>query len=196
MALLSQKASNTVAGTGKIEGGYLSVTKLGDGDSYRFAICSDSAQEYWNLWGENSEGKKAPFRFASEPTEDDIARELGDYTPTLNYDKSGPNVPKFCVAFFVFDHGTEQIKVLELQHKSLIRELDKVTQQEEYADIQNWDVQISRSGLKMETTYSLMVLPRKKGTEEKVQVAWGEAQDAGWDLEALMTGDSPFGGKK
>ncbi len=46
MGFISAKASGIASGGGSGTGGYLTASKLGDGDSYRIAILS---QNLWNI---------------------------------------------------------------------------------------------------------------------------------------------------
>ena len=192
MPFLSATASKTVNGGGGNTGGYLSAGKLGDGESVRFAILSEEPLEAWTVWGENGDQKK-PFRFASEPSPSDIEAELGDFTQRQNYEQTGLEKPKFAVSCFVFDYQSETIKVLEIGQKGLMREIDALSQSEDYADLGAWDFTISRNGLKLNTEYRIVPGPRKKGMQEKIDAAWSEAQEKGYDLNQLLVGGSPFG---
>ena len=90
----SQQASKQAAGGGGR--GYLTVSKLGDGDSYEVAIVSDSPLEFWEVWGEGDDGTKKPFRFTGEPSPADIEAELGDFKQRMNY--GAPlSTPKFVI---------------------------------------------------------------------------------------------------
>ena len=141
----------------------------------------------------NAEGGKKPFRFPAEPTAEEVAEELGDYVPRMNYEGTEVEKPKFAIAFFVFDHADSKIKVYEIGQKTLIKELDKLSNDEDYSDLHAWDMKITRTGLKMATEYSILPSPRKAGMDEKIQAAWSAAQEAGYDLTELMSGGSPFG---
>ena len=83
MGFISAKASNIASGGGGGTGGYLTASKLGDGDSYRIAILSPEPLEYWTVWGESGDQKK-PFRFADEPHAQEILQELGDFKQRMN----------------------------------------------------------------------------------------------------------------
>lgn len=78
MGFLSKKASASV-NAGSSGGGYLSVSKLPDGGSVRFALLSEQPLEGYEAWGANAEGQSKPFRFDFEPTPEDVAAELGEY---------------------------------------------------------------------------------------------------------------------
>ena len=186
--------SGRKAAEGGKGGGFLSVSKLGDGEEYRLAIVSEEPLESWTVWGELDE-KKKPFRFTSEPDAEDILAELGDYQQRMTYEGDKLEPPKFSIAFFVYDYQDGQIKVLEIPQKTLIKEIDKLSNDEDYQNLHDWDLKFSRSGLKLETKYSILPCPRKEGSQEKISEAWAEALTAGCDINALLTGDSPFGEK-
>jgi hypothetical protein len=192
MGFLSQSAAKSISGGGNT-GGYLSASKLSDGESMRFSIVSQEPLEFFCVWGEDSEKNKKPFRFVSEPSPSDIRAELGEFTQRMNYEGTELEKPKFAISFFVFDYQTETIKVLEIGQKGLMKELDKLSQEEEYSDLSAWDMKISRTGVKLNTEYRLMPIPRKKGSDDKIAAAIAAADEAGYDIQQLLVGNSPFG---
>ncbi len=194
MAFISATASKVANGGGTGTGGYLTASKLGDGESYRIAIVSDAPLEYWTVWGENDEGQKKPFRFSAEPSAEDITAELGDFKQRMNYEGTALEAPKFGLSFFCFDYADSKIKVFEITQKTLIKEIDKLSQDEDYADIHAWDLKVNRTGLKMNTEYSILPSPRKKGSDEEIKAAWSAAEESGYDLQQLLVGGNPFGG--
>ena len=100
--------------------------------------------------------KKKPFRFNAEPSAEDIEAELGDFKQRMNYEGTALEAPKFGLSFFCFDYADSKIKVFEITQKTLIKELDKLSQDEDYADIHAWDLKVNRTGLKMNTEYSIL----------------------------------------
>ena len=193
MGFISANAAKQASGGGGGNGGYLTASKLGDGDSYRIAIVSEAPLEYWTVWGESEDGIKKPFRFSAEPSAADIEAELGDFKQRMNYEGTQLEAPKFGLSFFCFDYADSKIKVFEITQKTLIKELDKLSQDEDYADIHAWDLKVNRSGLKMNTEYSILPSPRKKGSDEEIKAAWSAAEEAGYDLSQLLVGGNPFG---
>ena len=171
----------------------MSASKLGDGESYRVAILSDEPLEYFTVWGESDEGQKKPFRFVSEPSPSDIEAELGEFKQRMNYEGTELEKPKFGLSFFCFDYADEKVKVFEITQKTLMKELDGISQSEDYEDFAAWDMVFSRKGLKMNTEYKILPGPRKKGFQEKIDAAWSEAEGKGYDLQQLLNGGSPFG---
>lgn len=189
MALLSKSAQSAVAGAG---GGFLNPSKISAGSSVRFALLSDEPLEFYEAWGEGPDGKAKPFRFASEPTPDDITMAMGDYTRRLNRDGTGFEAVKFSIALPVYNYDAAEIQILSLTQKSIIRELDAVSQTEDYADITATDFTLGKEGSGLSTEYKLMPVPRRKGADATIAAAWEEAKAAGFDLERMMTGGNPF----
>ena len=192
MGFISATASKVAAG-GSSQGAYMTVSKLGDGENYRVAIVSESPLEYWTVWGESEEGKKKPFRFSAEPSQSDIDAALGDFKQRMNYEQTALEAHKFCLSFFVFDYQDGKIKVFEITQKTLIKELDRLSQDEDYADIHAWDLKFSRTGLKMATEYKILPSPRKSDSQAKIDEAWSAAESSGFDITQLLVGGSPFG---
>lgn len=191
---LSATASQAVSSGGSSNsGGYLSASKLGDGESFRFAIVSESPLEFWVVWGETDEGVRKPFRFIQEPAPSEIEAELGEFKQRMNFENTALEKPKFAICAFVYDYTSEEIKVLEIGQKTLLKELDALSNNEDYSDLTAWDLTISRTGLKKATEYRVVPGPRKKGFQAKIETAWSEAQSKGFDLGQLLLGGSPFG---
>ena len=192
MAFLSKKATSAVSTGGSGGGNYLSPSKLQSGGSMRFALASDEPLEMYEVWGENAEGAKRPFRFLEEPTSDDIAAEMGDdFQRRENRDGTAPEPAKFVIAVPVYSYESGSIGILSLSQKGLIRELDAVSQEPDYADLLAWDFSISREGTGLSTEYTLRPLPQK-GDKKEIAKALKDAVAAGFDISRLVTGDNPF----
>ena len=56
---------------------------------------------------------------------------------------------------------TARSRSFEVGQKTLIGALDKLSQDEDYADLHAWDLKFSRKGTKMATEYSVLPSPRK-----------------------------------
>lgn len=189
MALLSKNAQAAVAGGG---GGYLSPSKIAAGSSVRFALLSDEPLEMYEAWAEGPDGKAKPFRFESEPSPDDLALAFGEFTRRMNREGTAPEPVKFVLTLPVFSYDAGEVQVLSLSQKSIIRELDAVSQMEDYADITAIDFQLGKEGSGLTTEYKLTPLPRKKGSDKDIAAKWEEAKSAGFDLNRLLTGGNPF----
>jgi hypothetical protein len=191
MPFLSQKASSAVAGgTG---GGYLNPSKIQSGSSVRFALLSDQPLEFFECWGEAEDGSVKPFRFAEDPSDADIKEEMGDaYSRRLNREGTAPEGVKFAIAAPVYNFDTEGVQIMQLSQKSIIRELDGISQMEDYANLLEHDFVLGKEGNGLNTEYSLRPVPRKKGADKAIGGAWAEAQESGFDIGRLLTGENPF----
>ena len=191
MPFLSEKgASASSAGSG---GGYLNPSKIQSGTSVRFALLDDNPLEFFEVWGEASDGGVKPFRFRDEPTPDDIDAEFGsDYSRRLNRDGSAPEPAKFAIAVPVFNHDAGSVQVLQVSQKSINREFDSISQMEDYSNLLEWDFVLGKEGNGLNTEYSLRAVPRKKGSQEAVDAAWEESKSNGFDVSRLLSGGNPF----
>jgi hypothetical protein len=188
---LSKSASAAVANN-STGGGYLNPSKLTDGGSVRFALLSDEPLEFYECWGTAPDGSQKPFRFDYEPTPEDISTELGDYTPREGRGGPGTADVKFAIAVPVFNYEAGTVQVLSLTQKSILRELDAISQEEDYSDLMTWDFTLSKKGTGLTTEYKLRPAPRKKGSQDHIDSAWDEAKTNGFDISRLITGGNPF----
>ena len=190
MALLSERMSSAVApGAG---GGYLNPSKIQSGTSARFALLDDQPLEFFEVWGDGPDGSVKPFRFSEDPTPEDIEAELGEFTRRQNRDGTAPEAVKPALAIPVYNHDTKQVQIMQLTQKSIIRELDSISQMEDYSNLIEWDFVLGKEGNGLNTEYSLRAVPRKKGTDPAIQEAWSEVKKAGFDIPRLLDGTNPF----
>jgi hypothetical protein len=191
MGFLSKNASATVSSTGT-GGGYLQVSKLPDGGSVRFALLSDEPLEFYETWGTSSDGKSKPFRFSYEPTYEDVVAEMGDFEPREGRGGPGTADIKFAIAVPCYSFDAGAVQVLSLTQKSILKELDAISQIPEYSELLEWDFQLSKKGSGLLTEYTLRPVPRKKGAQEHIDAAWLEAKSNGFEIDRLLTGGNPF----
>ena len=191
MPFLSEKASSAVStGAG---GGYLNPSKIQSGTSVRFALLDDNPLEFFEVWGEATDGSVKPFRFRDEPNPDTIDTEFGsDYSRRLNREGTGPEPAKFSIAVPVFNHDTGSVQVLQVPQKSINREFDSISQMDDYSNLLEWDFVLGKEGNGLNTEYSLRVVPRKKASVETLNAAWEEAKSGGFDISRLLSGGNPF----
>ena len=173
---------------------YLKIKKEKVGDSIRFAILSEEPLDYWTTWGcEIATGKYKPFRFVSQPTDADIEAEMGpNFERAKEYKSEEIRKANFAMAMFVWSFEEKKVMMLELDKKTLIREIDSISQQPDYEVIQDTDLIITYKGPD-NGWYSVMPAPRKKDTQDEIDSAWAEAQAQNYDLKQLLVGGSPFG---
>ena len=190
MAFLSKTASASVNATSG--GSYLSPSKLQDGGSVRFALLTDEPLEFYESWGTAADGSSKPFRFDFEPTYEDVIADMGDYNPREGRGGPGTADVKFCIAVPVFNFEAGAVQVMSISQKSILRELDAISQEEDYSNLTEWDFTLSKKGSGLLTEYKLRPAPRKKGADATIAAAWEETKTAGFDLARLLTGGNPF----
>lgn len=190
MGFLSKQASASISSSAS-GGGYLQVSKLPDGGSVRFALLSDQPLEGYETWGQ-CDGQSKPFRFDHQPTPEDVTAELGDFEPREGRGGPGTVDIKFFIAIPVYVYDAGKVQVLQLTQKSIIKELDTISQMEDYENLLEWDFILSKKGSGLTTEYTLRPAPRKKGSQEHLDSAWIEAKAEGFDISRLLTGANPF----
>lgn len=189
MGLLSKKNQGAVAGGSG--GGYLNPSKIQSGSSVRFALLTDNPLEFYECWGEDQDGKAKPFRFKDDPSPSEVEAEMGpNYERRLNRDKTDVDPAKFAMAAPVYNFENGSVQVMSLTQKGLIREMDKLSQMEDYKDILAWDFVLEKEGTGLNTSYSLRIVPPRN--RKIIEEAWSKASDEGFDINRLMTGGNPF----
>ena len=133
-----------------------------------------------------------PFRFTEEPSAEEIKAELGDFRQRMNYEQTTLEAPSSS-SHFRLDYADEKIKVFSVPQKTVIREIDKLSQDEDYGNLHAWDLKFKRDGLKMNTVYSILPVPRPENMIAKIDDCWRHAEHDGYDLKQLLVGGSPFG---
>ncbi len=190
MAFLSKSASANVNG-GNSGGGYLSLSKLPDGGSVRFALLTDEPLEFYEAWGA-ANGTNKPFRFDFEPTYEDVVAEMGEFEPREGRGGPGTADVKFAIACPVYNYESGKVQVLQITQKSILKEIDQISQVDEYTNLLEWDFSIGKKGSGLTTEYTVRPLPRKKGSQEHIDASWIEAKAEGFDISRLLQGGNPF----
>ncbi len=175
-------------------GGYLNPSKIPAGGSARFHIVSDEPLTMFEVWGEAKDGSGVrPFRFIEDPSPADIDAEMGDsYQRRPNRDGTGNEPVKPAMAFFTYSYETSSIQVLQLTQRGIIRELDQLTQMEEYESLEDYDFILSKEGSGITTEYALRIVPQKKTSKPEILKACEELEKAGGDIKRLLDGGNPF----
>ena len=178
-------------------GAYLNPSSIEDGGAVRFAILSESPLEGVELWFNKNDGGMTKRITPSWPDPALIAELEKAVSGTLTVRDGKPAI-KACSAFFVFNYDTDRVEVFSANQKSLLADIERLTSDEDYADLSQWDVKIARTGKGTDTKYYTSMVPTRRSNTaiaKAVIAAWDEACTAGADLEALYTGGNPFTGK-
>jgi hypothetical protein len=124
----------------------------------------------WEVWVEE-DGKRKPVR----------AKKREDLP-------KGEQEPKFFWAMAVWDVNNNKVAILEIDKRSIQRQLEEFITTEEWGSITNMCVEVKKTGQMRETRYAVVPLPKKKVPDE-IQ---SEYESLNIDLTALYEGASPF----
>jgi hypothetical protein len=191
MSFIPKEHSDAFKGGGS-RNDYLSPSKVKADGQVRFAILANEPLCYFEVWGEDETGKGKPFRFAQEATADDIEQEMGANYRRRCKDDGTEEPQQFAIAMPIYNFDIKRVQVLTMTQKGLQKELDEISQVEEYADMTEWDFIMTKAATVSPDMYGLRPVPRKKDTQEAVDAAWDEAVKNGFDITRLLTGGHPF----
>nr|BAR39957.1 hypothetical protein [uncultured Mediterranean phage uvMED] len=193
MPFLSKKAQSAVAGSG--DRPYLNPSKIPSGESVRFALLNDQPIEFYEVWAISTDGeeKKKPFRFVQDPTAEEIEAEMGDnFERRVGFDGETVEPAKMAVAAPVYNYTTARVEVLQITQKSILRELDGISQMDDYSNLLEHDFVLGKEGSGKASEYSLRPVPQKKGTEKTTKAAWDDVLEAGFDIDRMLDDGNPF----
>jgi hypothetical protein len=115
------------------------------------------------------------------------SREPFDETP-VDIKKDG-RVNHFW-AFVVYNVDDEKLQIFEITQKTIMAQIKALIDNKKWGNPKNYDVTITRTGAGMQDTkYTVMPNPQTPVLE----VAKKQFENTTIDLEALFTGDNPFG---
>jgi len=196
MPFISDRAKKDATATGGTKDGYLNPSSIKDGESTRFALLTDEPLEFFELWGTENGNPKArkPFRFADEPTPEDIEVALGgQYARGVTRDGNGYEPVKLAQAVPVYNHDLEKVQVFQWNQKTITNQFDAISQLEDYSDsFLDIDFVLARKGEGKETAYNVQAVPRRKNTAKAMAAAWEEVQENGFDISRLIGGGDPY----
>ncbi len=160
----------------------------------RFKLLAEEPFMFFELWGNhvNDPEKRKPFRFAEEPTPEDITEKLGDdFVRSLSRDGKAMEACRIAHAVPVYNYDLERVQVFAWTQKTITQQFDVISQLEDYADsMTECDFYLSREGQGTDTKYTVQAAPLKKAMAKAVDEAWEAEKE--FDLERLLKGGNPF----
>ena len=148
--------------------------KLTEGD-HTFRVLT-SAIEGWEYF--NTENK--PVR--SKTPIDEEPRDI-------KHDKDGNYVISHFWAFVVWNYDAKRIQVLELKQKGVMTYIQGLVNDEAWGNPKGYDLVITRKGSGFDTEYTTTANPHRP-LDPEIQAKYESIKV---NLEALYTGDDPFG---
>lgn len=192
MAFFSTDFQSTLAP--KTKGDYLNPSSIPDNKTVRFAILSPSPLEGYEIWFEKPDGqtKRISAHYPDAEMLADYEKEVGGTV----IERDGKKAIKACVCFFIWDFDTEAVRLFSANQVSLLKDLNTITSDPDYADLGKFDFKLTRTGAKKDTKYNLNIIgPSKRENATigaQVTEAWADALAQGFNLEALYYGGNPF----
>ena len=156
--------------------GRYTLSGLKSGEKVKVRILSEFISGL-TVWSDLENGKRAPLRVRDgEPIP---VGKIG------NDPKSGePERIRQFVAGVCWNYATEQVEIFETSKATIIEVLWELEGSEDWGDVREYDLTISKSGQGMDTKYS--VLPSNK-TPLKVKPEWKTVR-----IDALYENADPF----
>lgn len=153
-------------------------TKLEDGENQLRVL--SSAVVGWEYWTEEG-GKRTPNRVR---TQDELPKEVQRATDRQKQ-------AKHFWAFVVINRKTDEIQILELTQKSLMKGIEGLVQSKSWGDPKNYDLVITRTKTgsdARDVEYSVRPEPKEK-LDEGIAALY---ESMAIDLGKLFTGEDPF----
>jgi hypothetical protein len=197
MPFFSKDFTATLAPKDSSGGSYLNPSAIPDGGSARVAILSEQPLEGVEVWFIKAGGGMTK-RVTPEWPDSELLAQLEKQVDGAVAERDGRPAIKRCCAFFVWNFDDEAVQVFSANQKTLIADIERLTSDEDYSDLAQWDLKITRTGKGTDTKYHAAFVPTKRSNTkvaQQVNEAWDVACKAGADLEALYEGGNPFGSK-
>ena len=149
------------------EGG--KYTKIKESEPVKLRILSEAITGY-NYWTADNKCHRSELRFESTPNIRDGEKQ------------------KHFWAFKVWNYNTKQIEIWEITQSSIRDTLWSYWKDDEYGDLRNYPLKITRTGKALETKYSV-IAGQIKALDEAIAV---ESANTPVNLLALFDGANPF----
>ena len=194
MPFISTIAREDAAASSSTKDDYLNPSSIKSGQKVRFTLLAEEPFMFFELWGNqvNDPEKRKPFRFAEDPTPEDVSEKLGtDYIRSLSRDGKMNEPCRIAHAVPIYNYDLERVQVFSWTQKTITQQFDVISQLEDYADsMTECDFYLSREGQGTDTKYTVQAAPKKKSMVMTVAEAWEAEKE--FDLERLLKGGNLF----
>lgn len=159
-------------------GAYLQPNKIEKDTKFRILSAPLVGWVYYST-AENKKG--SPVRSREKPKDEDRI------SPANGYDSEKPAATRSFYAFIVYNYVTQRAEIMDIQQISIQRQLKKYVENPDWGNPLEYDITLSKDEA---GKYTLTASPHKPPSEE---VTESLAEASKINLEALLTGDNPFG---
>ena len=153
---------------------YLAVTKLQEDKEYKLRFFGEGATGYegWTV-------ANKPLRWPLLPSE---------IPSNIRTDDNGAQVVKFFIAGIVWDYDQEIFRVINITQKTILDQLHKYMKDEDYGDLNGYDVTITKTGSGMQTKYRVLAKP-PKAPSASIKEGFSELT---WKINNLFQNINPW----
>jgi len=135
----------------------------------------------WEYWTEDKEGNRKPIR----------VKTLDEVPEEVRKTKDPRERAKHFWAFTIYNLNLEEVQILEITQKTIMRLVKSLVDDETWGDPKNYNITINKEktgSRDMDVEYSVMPQPKKE--LDKGILEYYEAMNV--SLEALFEGKDPF----
>ena len=176
-------------------GGYLNPSSIDPDTPTRITILGDSSLGGYELWVTAADNKRKSFKFASEPSREDMTDRANEEGITLKGDEK----PKPFYAFWVWNYDEEMVQVFQFSQQGLIDPIiANLSDEEISAEPWAYDFKLSTNGLTgLDKRYVVTCVPgkrRQSKVNDQIEIEFEKIMQAGGNLSNLLVGADPFKG--
>ena len=169
----NSKFSGQEESSGSSRDNYFHANKIPVGGDARLHVLSEQPLEYYELWCEDSTGKRQTVRFIDDPSQADIETALGDDL-VRGMDKFNDGQPlkkvKSVMAFCCYNYETESVQIASINQELVINQILSASLDEDYQPITDWDLKISKKLDGGKTQYLVKAVKMQKGFDRDPEV--------------------------
>lgn len=147
-------------------------TKLGQGVT-RIRMIGEPIF-YNETWVENNDGSRSPRRFG-----------LNEEIPM---DECGPDGVKQVMSIVVYNYNEKMVQVFSISQKQILKPLKAYSENPKYGDPTGYDINIEKTGEKLQTRYNVIADPKEDISDEIVAAM----EKVVVDLDKLLVNENPF----
>lgn len=127
------------------------------------------------VWWIEEDGKRKPMR-----------RKDGDKISPSELDADSTIKP--FLALVVYNYADNAVQVLEITQKGILNALTNLEKDEDWGDLREYDIKITRTGEGFDTEYQVTASPKKELSQDVAETHLATKVN----LEALYEGADPF----
>lgn len=151
-------------------------------NKFRFLSKPLIGYEWWETEGGQVRKNSERTQKGDKPVR--VHKDLNEITSP----EAAQNCKEFWAAV-VWNYKAKQVQILEITQKGILRTITTFAKDEEWGSPLGYDLQVFKTGEGLDTEYEVVPSPHKETPKEVLD----QVKEMNINLEALITGDNPFG---